>query len=418
MKMTTTTMMNKFLDTSSLLQHTVDLEYLLPFTISTITLKELEGIKTSATKDLEIKYNARYILRFLETHSSEYTVWIYNDSMLNPIVEKNLPINNDSKILACALDYEKNVCPDNMIFYTNDLALKHIANLFFGDDSVSSIITTNDYKGYTDISLCDEYMAEFYNHNLDLGLNINEYLILRDKDNNIVDRCCYIGDQQYRSLSFDSFNSNQFGQIKAKDIYQQFVFDSLKNNKITMIRGRAGSGKSLIALGYLFNQLERGKIDKIIIFCNTVATKDAARLGFLPGDKNEKLMDSQIGNMLASKLGSQMEVERLIQEEKLVLVPLADCRGYDTSGMHAGIYVTEAQNLNINLMKLLLQRIGEDSICILEGDDLAQVDSVEYDGLNNGMKRVSKIFRNHNIYGEVYLEKIYRGQIANLAEAL
>lgn len=61
------------------------------------------------------------------------------------------------------------------------------------------------------------------------------------------------------------------------------VFDSLVSNQITMIKGPAGTGKSYIATGYLFHLLERNKIDKIIIFCNTVATKNAARLGSILG---------------------------------------------------------------------------------------------------------------------------------------
>lgn len=69
------------------------------------------------------------------------------------------------------------------------------------------------------------------------------------------------------------------GKIKPKDVYQHLVMDSLLNNKITMIRGSAGTGKSFLALGCLFNLLEKGTIDKIIIFCNTVATMGSAKLG-------------------------------------------------------------------------------------------------------------------------------------------
>lgn len=61
------------------------------------------------------------------------------------------------------------------------------------------------------------------------------------------------------------------------------AFDSLYNNKITMLKGPAGSGKTYVALGYLINQLEKHKIDKIIVFCNTVATKNSARLGLKMG---------------------------------------------------------------------------------------------------------------------------------------
>lgn len=50
------------------------------------------------------------------------------------------------------------------------------------------------------------------------------------------------------------------------------------------------------------------------------------------------------------------------------MLPMSDVRGYDTSGMNAGIYITEAQNMDISLMKLALQRIGEDSLVIIDGD--------------------------------------------------
>ena len=108
----------------------------------------------------------------------------------------------------------------------------------------------------------------------------------------------------------------------------------------------------------------------------------------------------------------------MIQEEKLVLLPMSDIRGYDTSGMRAGIYISEAQNLDISLMKLALQRIGEDSICIIDGDCKAQVDSVEFAGVNNGMRRVSKIFRGEDVYGDVELNHILRSRIAQIAESM
>ena len=97
---------------------------------------------------------------------------------------------------------------------------------------------------------------------------------------------------------------------------------------------------------------------------------------------------------------------------------MSDIRGYDTSNMHAAIYISEAQNLDIELMRLALQRIGEDSVCILDGDDKAQVDMSMYAGSHNGMKRVSKVFGGQPFYGEVELKNIYRSKIAQVAELL
>ena len=113
-----------------------------------------------------------------------------------------------------------------------------------------------------------------------------------------------------------------------------------------------------------------------------------------------------------------MAVERLINEEKLILLPCSDIRGYDTSGLRAGIYITEAQNLDKQLMKLILQRIGEDSICIIDGDMQTQVDSSLFEGFKNGMRKASKVFRGETIYGEIQLQNIWRSKIATIAERI
>lgn len=97
---------------------------------------------------------------------------------------------------------------------------------------------------------------------------------------------------------------------------------------------------------------------------------------------------------------------------------MSDIRGYDTSGMNAGVYITEAQNMDISLMKLALQRIGDDSICIIDGDYNTQVDMNQYAGSNNGMRRMSEIFRGQDFYGEIELQNIYRSKIAEIADRM
>lgn len=201
------------------------------------------------------------------------------------------------------------------------------------------------------------------------------------------------------------------------DVYQAFAADSLAHNQLTMLKGPAGSGKTYLSLGFLFQQLDKGAISKIIVFCNTVATRNSAKLGYYPGTRDEKLLDSQIGNLLISKLGSRIEVERLIDEDKLVLLPLSDIRGYETPD-NAGVYISEAQNLDIDMMQLALTRIGNDSICIIDGDDNAQVDLPAYAGEYNGMKKVSKVYRGSDVYGEVELHFVHRSKIADLARQL
>ena len=135
-------MIYKFYDTCSLLlkgEHLFDIPDE-KVVISSLTLQELEDIKTSGRKDAETKVAARSLLRFLDRHVGKYEVHIYRDAMLSRLLDKcDFEVNTDLKILACAFDYDTHEHPDETIFVTNDLALKTIANLFFGEDSIESV---------------------------------------------------------------------------------------------------------------------------------------------------------------------------------------------------------------------------------------------------------------------------------------
>lgn len=414
-------MTKNFYDTCSLLLKAGNLfEQEENMVLSSITLEELENIKTSTNRDPDVKYAARKLLHDLDEHPDAYEIVIYKDEYFQAyIAPKGISMTNDAKIIACGLEYARLNPQSEIVFMTNDLSCKHIAKLFF--DNVQSVKEEYEdiYEGFKIVTLSDDEMTDLYstpekNH---FDLMINEYLIVKNQEDEIVDRLCWTG-EDYRRLNFNSFKSVWFGDVKPMkgDVYQMLAADSLTNNRITMVKGPAGSGKTYLSLGFLMSKLERHQIDKIIVFCNTVATKNSAKLGYYPGTRDEKLLDSQIGNLLISKFGGRLAVEQMIAEEKLVLLPLSDIRGYDTTGMRAGIYISEAQNLDISLMKLALQRIGEDSICIIDGDEKAQVDDISFAGANNGMRRASKVFRGNDIYGEVTLHQIHRSRIAQLAE--
>lgn len=415
--------MTKIYDTSSLLLIADKIfEEDCNIVVTSITLKELEKIKTSANKDASVKYAARQLLHLLDDNPDSYECYIYRPEMNKWLEKYDLEINDDAKILAAAYDYANKHQTSMITFYTNDLALKNIAKIFFGPQIESINTEKDDYTGYKELYLNEDEMAYFYSNPAYFGnaLKVNQYInIYSESSQERVDTLVWTG-EEFRALKYKTFSSKQLGEVKPYkgDIYQAMVADSLMNNKITMIKGPAGAGKSHLAIGYLFHLLDKGKIDKIIIFCNTVATKNAAKLGFYPGSRDEKLLDSQIGNFLASKLGGKIAVEELINQEKLLLLPMSDVRGYDTSGMNSGIYITEAQNLDVDLLKLALQRVGEDSIVILDGDTKSQVDLVDYEGANNGMRRASKVFRGEDIYGEVELQQIHRSRIAKIANQM
>ena len=200
----------KFYDTSSLLLKANSLfTDNIPFAISSITLKELEEIKTSSNKDPNIKYAARHILHILDEHDGEYEISIYKESMLQKIIEKDLPITNDMKILASALNYD--------VFVTNDLALKKIAQIFFPSNCIESVNEdfNDNYTGYLEVMMDDKEMEHFYSNLNENIFNVltNQYIIIKDINNNIVDRRVWTG-EIYRNINFENFYSSEIGQIR------------------------------------------------------------------------------------------------------------------------------------------------------------------------------------------------------------
>ena len=393
------------------------------FYISSVTLEELENIKTSNSKDPDIKYRARQLLHLLFENKDKYKVVIFQKEWEASISNFSyFSDNNDSKIIFSAFITDTGISFD-LVFRTDDLCCAVLAKrIGLTVETSYEKIKLDNYTGFIEKTISNEELVPFYSKsNLEtvnhFNLLENQYLIVKDENGKITDSFKW-KNGKYEQVLFPVLKSDMFGTIKPKDEYQKLAIDSLLNNKITVLRGPAGSGKSYLSFAALFQKLEKHEIDKIIIFCNTVATANSAKLGFYPGSRNEKLLDSQIGNFLSSKLGDNVATEKFIAEGKLALLPMSDIRGYDTTGMKAGIYITEAQNLDIELMRLALQRVGEDSICILDGDDQAQVDLSIYGGTNNGLRRVSEIFRGADFYGEVTLQKIHRSRIAELAQLM
>lgn len=384
------------------------------FYISSITLQELENIKTQSNRDEEIKYAARRIIHLLNENLTSWKIYLHTNVEEESANLSGFIVNNDIRIIVdCAALAQK----EPVTFVTDDLCCKLIAqtlldNVLKSDDVFKEI--KDDYHGYTEFSN-EEEVADFYQSikTKQFGLT-NEYTIINYGD--VVD--CYknIGNEM-KKVPFTTFKSNVFGDIKAKDVYQQAAMDSMVSNQITLLGGPAGSGKTLLAFGYLFSLLEKNKIDRIIVFCNPVAARNAAKLGYYPGTVIEKLMSTQVGKVLSSKIGDIYEVERLITEGKLVLIPAADARGYEVPP-NSGVYILESQNLTVDLMRMILQRIGEDTKVIIDGDRMEQVDLSIYGGNNNGMKEVSRVFRGEDIFGQVDLKTIYRSKIASIADKM
>jgi predicted ribonuclease YlaK len=284
-----------------------------------------------------------------------------------------------------------------------------------------------DELGFKTVSVDDEKEIESIYQDLEnnkYNLHKNQYVIFEHKI--LTDRhgfpltldCLKWNGKQYERVNPNGFTTQAFGKFKPYDYYQKAAVDSIINNDLTCIKGHAGAGKSLIGLYTAWHLIERGKIDRIIVFTNPVKTKNAEALGFYKGTRTEKLLDSQIGIMLSSKFGGVERVEELIHDGTLTLLPFSDIRGYDTSSeAKTFVWITESQNLDSELLKLGLQRIGDNTKVIVDGDPTTQVDKESY-RKNNGMNRMSEVFTGEEYYGEITLKNIYRSKIAKKAQEM
>lgn len=406
--------MIKFYDTCSLL-NLAEKAFESFFVISDITLLELENIKTSRFKDEDVKHRARELSWLLRTYADGYDIVSW--SALG--MEGNF--NDDEKIIQCAKFLADSQHVDEVMFITDDICAFNIASKIYDLNTVtlSDLSAEGEgYKGFHEVTLTDDELIDFCDHLNENRYNLltNEYLIIWDTDHEKLDTLRWNG-EKHVGLTKKNIKTIYFNKLETKDVYQSLVVDSILTNTITAITGKAGSGKSLLSLMVAMYLVEKGDYDRIIILYNTVKVRGAADIGFLPGSSDEKILGGALGNQLNSKFGDRYAVDMLIQQDKLRIVSMGDCRGMEIRD-HEILYIPEAENTSIDLMKICLSRAGDGCKIIVEGDYKQQVDSNYYAGEQNGLKRLIDVMKGEDIFGYIELQNVWRSKIAALVEKM
>ena len=162
------------------------------------------------------------------------------------------------------------------------------------------------------------------------------------------------------------------GAIAAKTRAQARYLEALANNDLVFGAGPAGTGKTFLAVAHGAGLLLRGAVDRLIV--TRPAVEAGERLGFLPGDMNEKVDPylAPVWEALNDILGAE-QLRRRRDKGEIEVAPIAFMRGRTLN--HAFVIVDEAQNASRLQMKMVLTRLGEGARMAVTGDP-TQVDLV------------------------------------------
>ncbi|MFM8422438.1 MAG: PhoH family protein [Candidatus Fonsibacter sp.] len=168
---------------------------------------------------------------------------------------------------------------------------------------------------------------------------------------------------------------------------QKIYVDALKNHKIVMALGPAGTGKTFLAVAVAVTFLLEDKVKKIIL--SRPAVEAGENLGFLPGDMKDKIDPYLIPlyDSLYELLGYE-KIQRKIEEGIIEIAPLAFMRGRTLKDSF--VILDEAQNATFTQIKMFLTRLGNNSTMVINGDPL-QVDLAK--SKESGLYETTKILK-------------------------
>ena len=182
--------------------------------------------------------------------------------------------------------------------------------------------------------------------------------------------------------------NNYYGKpIYAKTLNQVNYINLINDNDIVFSTGKAGSGKTFLAIVLAVKMLKEGKIKRIIL--TRPAVEAGESLGFLPGDLKEKI-DPYLRPLydgLYECLGRDIVLE-LIEKGTIEIAPLAYMRGRTLD--NSCIILDEAQNTTKMQMKMILSRLGYNSKMVITGD-ITQIDLPR--DIHSGLKHAINILK-------------------------
>ena len=387
-----------------------------------VVISELEAKRN----DPEIGYFARQALRNLDElrvkhERLDFPIAIGDGGSLRvELNHSNMSVlpsglqlgDNDSRILAVAMNLANDGLAVTVVSKDLPLRVKAASIGLQAEEYRAELAVDSGYTGQADIDLSSEQMAQLYDNEqissrLVQDMPVNTGLVIHSDRGSALGRVTGKGELRLVRGDRDLFG------LHGRSAEQRLAIDMLLDPEIGIVSlgGRAGTGKSALALcAGLEAVLEKQQYRKIMVFRPLYAV-GGQELGFLPGDAAEKMNPwaQAVFDTLGSVV-SQNVLDEVLDRGMLEVLPLTHIRG---RSLHdAFVIVDEAQSLERNVLLTVLSRIGQNSRVVLT-HDVAQRDNLRV-GRHDGVASVIESLKGHPLFGHITLARSERSAIAAL----
>jgi PhoH-like ATPase len=320
--------------------------------------------------------------------------------------------DNDSRILAVALNLSSD--GRNVVLVSKDLPMRVKASAvgLHAEEYRAEAVVESGWTGMAEIDVPGTILNELYQDGtVDLeearGLPCHTGLVLHSERGSGLGRVT--PDKSVRLVRGDR---EAFG-LHGRSAEQRIALDLLLDDELGIVSlgGRAGTGKSALALcAGLEATLERRLYKKVLVFRPLYAV-GGQELGYLPGNEAEKMSPwAQAVYDTLGALTTQDVVDEVIERDMFEVLPLTHIRG---RSLHdAFVIVDEAQSLERNVLLTVLSRIGSNSRVVLT-HDVGQRDNLRV-GRHDGVVAVVEKLKGHPLFAHVTLTRSERSPIAAL----
>lgn len=390
-----------------------------------VVINELEKKRN----DLEIGYFARKALRFLDDLRAKHERLDFPVEVgekgtlrveLNHIDQSILPTgfqlgDNDSRILAVAANLKSEGFDVTVV--SKDLPMRvKASSIGLRAEEYLHELATDEWNGISELHLSGDEMANLYDNEEIIhpdvkSMPVNTGLIVSSERGSALGRVT-----ENKTVKLVRGDREVFG-VHGRSAEQRLAIDVLLDPEIGIVSlgGRAGTGKSALALcAALEAVLERRQHKKIMVFRPLYAV-GGQELGYLPGTEAEKMNPwAQAVFDTLGALVSKEVIEEVMNRGILEVLPLTHIRGrslHDTF-----VIVDEAQSLERNVLLTMLSRIGQKSRVVLT-HDVAQRDNLRV-GRHDGIASVVETLKGQSLFSHITLTRSERSEIAALVTDL